>query len=111
MPRGPRLLDVSVLLAAGIPAYPGNPPFEMTPVKRVASGDSSNNSRHVMGASNEARWSVGYRPTVRDEQAEGTGTQQGLVVSQYLRLNGREHRRRVRTRLVTYEATEITRSA
>src|SRR5438045_9533727 len=49
MPRGPRLLDVSVLLAAGVPAYPGNPPFEMTPVKRIASGDSSNNSKLVMG--------------------------------------------------------------
>src|SRR6266851_437248 len=49
MPRGPRLLDVSVLLAAGVPAYPGNPPFEMTPVKRIADGGSSNNSRLVMG--------------------------------------------------------------
>jgi arylformamidase len=49
MPRGPRLLDVSVLLAAGIPSYPGNIPFEMTPVKRVANGDSSNSSRLVMG--------------------------------------------------------------
>ena len=25
-----------MLLAPGIPAYPGNPPFEMTPVKRIA---------------------------------------------------------------------------
>ena len=49
MPRSPRLLDVSVVMAAGMPAYPGNPPFEMTPVKRVANGDSSNNSRLVMG--------------------------------------------------------------
>src|SRR5438128_3028032 len=49
MPRTPRLLDVSVVLKAGMPAYPGNPDFEMTPVKRVASGDSSNNSRLLMG--------------------------------------------------------------
>jgi arylformamidase len=49
MPPVPRLLDVSVLLTAGVPAYPGNPPFEMTPVKRIAQGDSSNNSRLVMG--------------------------------------------------------------
>jgi arylformamidase len=49
MPPGPRLLDVSVLLAPGLPAYPGNPPFEITPVKRIANGDSSNNSRLVMG--------------------------------------------------------------
>src|SRR3954469_909287 len=49
MPRTPRLLDVSVVLQAGMPAYPGNPPFEMTPVKRIAQGDSSNNSRLVMG--------------------------------------------------------------
>jgi arylformamidase len=48
-PRTQRFIDVSVLLAAGIPAYPGNPPFEMSPVKRVANGDSSNNSRLVMG--------------------------------------------------------------
>src|SRR6476661_3466345 len=50
MPRAPRFVDVSVLLAPGIPVYPGNPPFEMTPVKRVAAGDSSNNSRLTMGS-------------------------------------------------------------
>ena len=49
MPRAPRLLDVSVLLMPGIPSYPGNPEFEITPVKRIARGDSSNNSRLVMG--------------------------------------------------------------
>jgi arylformamidase len=49
MPRTPRLVDVSVLLAPGIATYPGNPEFEITPVKRIASGDSSNNSRLVMG--------------------------------------------------------------
>ncbi len=44
-----RLLDVSVPLAAGMPAYPGNPEFELQPVKRVAEGASSNVSRLVMG--------------------------------------------------------------
>lgn len=49
MPRAPRLVDVSVLLAPGVPTYPGNPEFELTPVHRLAAGDSSNNSRLVMG--------------------------------------------------------------
>ena len=49
MPRVPRLLDVSVLLAPGIATYPGNPTFEITPVNRIAAGDSANNSRLVMG--------------------------------------------------------------
>lgn len=49
MARAPRLLDVSVLLAAGMPTYPGNPEFELQPVKRIANGDSSNNSRLVLG--------------------------------------------------------------
>lgn len=44
-----RFLDVSVPLAAGIPAYPGNPEFELQPVKRIADGGSSNVSRVVMG--------------------------------------------------------------
>jgi arylformamidase len=49
MPRVPRLLDVSVLLTPGLASYPGNPEFEISPVKRIAAGDSSNNSRLVMG--------------------------------------------------------------
>jgi arylformamidase len=49
MARVPKLLDVSVPLAAGIPAYPGNPAFELQPVKRIADGGSSNVSRLVMG--------------------------------------------------------------
>jgi arylformamidase len=44
-----RFFDVSVPLAAGIPTYPGNPEFELQPVKRIARGDSSNVSRLVMG--------------------------------------------------------------
>src|ERR1041385_1492737 len=49
MARGPKFLDVSVSLAAGIPAYPGNPEFELQPGKRIAAGDSSNVSKLVMG--------------------------------------------------------------
>jgi arylformamidase len=49
MARLPKLLDVSVPLAAGIPAYPGNPDFELQAVKRIAQGGSSNVSRLVMG--------------------------------------------------------------
>lgn len=49
MARVPKWLDVSVPLAAGIPAYPGNPEFELQPVKRIADGGSSNVSRLVMG--------------------------------------------------------------
>ena len=49
MARAQRLVDVSVLLKPGIPVYPGNPPFEMTPVKRLATGDSSNVSQITMG--------------------------------------------------------------
>ena len=49
MARVPKLLDVSVPLIAGMPAYPGNPEFELQPVKRIATGGSSNVSRLVMG--------------------------------------------------------------
>ena len=49
MPRPPRLVDVSVQLAPGLATYPGNPAFEITPVHRIADGDSANNSRLVMG--------------------------------------------------------------
>ena len=49
MARVPKLLDVSVPLAAGIPAYPGNPEFELHPIKRIADGGSSNVSRLVLG--------------------------------------------------------------
>jgi arylformamidase len=45
----PRLIDVSVLLTPDIATYPGNPQFEITPVHRLAAGDSANNSRLTMG--------------------------------------------------------------
>ena len=49
MARVPRLLDVSVPLSARTPAYPGNPEFELQPIKRIAEGGSSNVSRLVLG--------------------------------------------------------------
>ena len=49
MARVPHLLDISVPLASGMPVYPGNPEFEVQPVKRIADGASSNVSRLIMG--------------------------------------------------------------
>lgn len=49
MARVPKLLDVSVPLQAGLATYPGNPEFELQPIKRIAEGGSSNVSRLVMG--------------------------------------------------------------
>lgn len=49
MPRPSRLIDVSVVLGARVPTYPGNPEFELQPVKRIAEGGSSNVSRLVLG--------------------------------------------------------------
>ncbi|MDQ3212003.1 MAG: cyclase family protein [Acidobacteriota bacterium] len=49
MARLTKLLDVSVPLVAGMPAYPGNPDFELQPIKRIAEGASSNVSRLVLG--------------------------------------------------------------
>ncbi len=43
------LLDVSLRLSASTPTYPGNPHFELLPVKRVANGDSSNVSALHLG--------------------------------------------------------------
>ena len=40
---------MSVPLGPGLPAYPGNPEFELQPVKRIADGGSSNVSRLVLG--------------------------------------------------------------
>lgn len=42
-------LDVSVELKTGMPFFPGNPEFELQPVKRIADGGSSNVSRLVLG--------------------------------------------------------------
>lgn len=50
MARVPKFLDVTVPLARGIPTYPGNPAFELQPIKRIAEGGSSNVSQFVIGA-------------------------------------------------------------
>jgi arylformamidase len=36
------LIDVTVPLDANLPVYPGNTPFTLEPIKRIARGDSSN---------------------------------------------------------------------
>ncbi len=43
------LLDVSLPLDASLPIWPANPPFDLTPVKRIADGASSNVSRLTLG--------------------------------------------------------------
>jgi arylformamidase len=43
------LLDISLRLSQELPTYPGNPPFRLEPVKRVARGDSSNVSALNLG--------------------------------------------------------------
>ena len=37
-----KLIDVTVPLDANLPVYPGNTPFSVEPIKRIANGDSSN---------------------------------------------------------------------
>jgi arylformamidase len=45
-----KLIDVSVPLDANLPTYPGNTPFSLEPMKRIANGDSSNVSTlHLSG--------------------------------------------------------------
>lgn len=45
-----KLIDVTVPLDAALPVYPGNTPFTLEPVKRIASGGSSNVSSLHMSA-------------------------------------------------------------
>lgn len=45
-----KLIDVSVPLEAGLVNYPGNTPFTLEPIKRMARGDSSNVSTIHMSA-------------------------------------------------------------
>src|SRR5262245_19909081 len=49
MSSAPQYLDVTVRLRAGMPFYPGNPEFQLQPIKRIAEGGSSNVSRLVLG--------------------------------------------------------------
>jgi arylformamidase len=45
-----KLIDVSVPLSAALPNYPGNTPFSLEAIKRIASGGSSNVSTLHMSA-------------------------------------------------------------
>ena len=45
-----KLIDVSVPIDANLPTYPGNTPFSLEAIKRVAAGDSSNVSTLHMSA-------------------------------------------------------------
>jgi arylformamidase len=45
-----KLIDVSVPLDPQTPVYPGNTPFSLEPIKRIAKGDSSNVSTLQMSA-------------------------------------------------------------
>ena len=45
-----KLIDVTVPLDANLPVYPGNTPFTIEPLKRIARGDSSNVSTLHLGA-------------------------------------------------------------
>jgi arylformamidase len=45
-----KFIDVSVPLDANLPTYPGNTPFSLEPIKRIARGDSSNVSTLHMSA-------------------------------------------------------------
>jgi arylformamidase len=45
-----KLIDVTVALDSNLPAYPGNTPFHLEPIKRLSRGDSSNVSTLHMSA-------------------------------------------------------------
>src|SRR5690242_10367691 len=49
-PDAMKLIDVSVPLDSAVPTYPGNTPFSLEPIKRIARGDSSNVSTLHMSA-------------------------------------------------------------
>ena len=44
-----RIIDVTVPLSAEVPTFPGDPPFQMDFVSRIASGDPYNVARIAMG--------------------------------------------------------------
>ncbi len=45
-----KLIDVTVPLDSNLPVYPGNTPFTLEPIKRIADGDGSNVSTLHMSA-------------------------------------------------------------
>jgi arylformamidase len=44
-----RLIDVTLPLGAALPSFPGDPPFELTPVLKLSAGSPYNVSRLVTG--------------------------------------------------------------
>lgn len=44
-----KIIDISLPLSSRLPTWPGNAPYQFEPVKRMASGDSANVSRVVLG--------------------------------------------------------------
>ena len=51
-----KLIDVTVPLDSNLPVYPGNTPFTLEPIKRIARGDSSNVSTLHMSAHAAPMW-------------------------------------------------------
>lgn len=45
-----KFIDVTLPLSAALPTFPGNPPFALEPIKRIADGGSSNLSELRLGA-------------------------------------------------------------
>jgi arylformamidase len=45
-----KIYDVTVPLSSDVPAYPGDPPFELVPTHRLADGQRYNATRFSMGA-------------------------------------------------------------
>jgi arylformamidase len=45
----PRIIDVTLPLSAAVPAFPGDPPFELSPTRRIADGAPFNVARLVTG--------------------------------------------------------------
>ncbi|AJY69575.1 MULTISPECIES: cyclase family protein [Geobacter] len=44
-----KIIDITVPLSPDLPVYPGDPPFSLEPVARVARGDGANVSRITLG--------------------------------------------------------------
>lgn len=44
-----KIIDISLPLSSRLPTWPGNAPFQFEPIKRMASGDSANVSRVLLG--------------------------------------------------------------
>src|SRR5215475_9752042 len=65
-----KLIDVTVPLDPAVPTYPGNTPFRLEPIKRLARGDSSNVSALHLSAHSGT-----HVDAPRHFFDEGTGTE------------------------------------